>query len=173
MLRYSKLRIQKPAHPPCDSAFHFCIQVKVGHLTLIGTRYGTPGTVPIPVLKQYTAPTLQPELWPQSKQSAKLFLQSSELGLPIPTTSHAGGCVSPPPPPVPGRGILACGRGGGGVPLRTRVQTLVLKVYMVPILRGCDHLDPKFLGLPDPDPSLFIQKNLDFYCFATCLWLFT
>ncbi len=41
MLRYSKLRIQKPAHPPCDSAFHFCIQVKVGHLTLKGTRYGS------------------------------------------------------------------------------------------------------------------------------------
>jgi hypothetical protein len=41
MLRYSKLRIQKPAHPPCDSAFHFCIQVKVGHLALIGSgRYG-------------------------------------------------------------------------------------------------------------------------------------
>ncbi len=63
--------------------------------------------------------TLPVQIWredyAQSKQSAKLFLQSSELGLPHPLTpSHAGECV-PPPPFVPGGGgTLACGGGGGG-----------------------------------------------------------
>ncbi len=51
------------------------------------------------------------------RQSAKLFLQSSELGLPIPrphpTPSYAGECV-PPPTLGSGGGTLARGRGGGG-----------------------------------------------------------
>jgi hypothetical protein len=46
----------------------------------------------------------------QSRQSAKLFLQSSELGLP-----H--------PPPA--------GRGVGGVPIPTRGHTLWYSVYKV------------------------------------------
>jgi hypothetical protein len=52
----------------------------------------------------------------QRRQSTKLFLQSFELGPP----------ATPPPPTVSGGGrdTLACGRGGGGVPIRTRGQTL-------------------------------------------------
>ncbi len=41
-----------------------------------------------------------------------------------PTPSHAGECVLPPPSLVPGGGTLACGRGVGGVPTRTRGHTL-------------------------------------------------
>jgi hypothetical protein len=50
----------------------------------------------------------------QSRQSAKLFLQSSELELPHPL-SRRRGC---PPPFGPGGGevTLACGRGVGGSP---------------------------------------------------------
>jgi hypothetical protein len=48
--------------------------------------------------------------WTEYRQSAKLFLQSSELGLPTP---H-------PPPFGGGEGTLACGRGVGGVPIRWR-----------------------------------------------------
>jgi hypothetical protein len=46
----------------------------------------------------------------QSRQSAKLFLQSSELGLAHPT--------------------LACGRGVGGVPIPARGHTLWYSVYI-------------------------------------------
>jgi hypothetical protein len=52
----------------------------------------------------------------QSRQSAKLFLQSSELGLPHP--SPAGECASPPPLVQVGRGTLACGKGVGEAQFR-------------------------------------------------------
>jgi hypothetical protein len=55
----------------------------------------------------------------QSRQSIRLFLQSSELGPP----PHLQASVSPPPL-VPGGGTLACGRGVGEVPVRTRGETL-------------------------------------------------
>ncbi len=59
---------------------------------------------------------------PQSRQSARLFLQSSELGLPQPLTRRQ---VCPPHPLVPGGGgTLAGGRGGGRVPIPTRGLTL-------------------------------------------------
>jgi hypothetical protein len=48
----------------------------------------------------------------QSWQSGKLFLQSSELGLPQPLTRRQV-C---PPPFGSGGGTLACGRGGWGSP---------------------------------------------------------
>jgi hypothetical protein len=57
----------------------------------------------------------------QSRQSAKLFLQSSELGLPNP--SPAGECV-PPPFVSWGRGTLAGERRDGRVPIPTRGHTL-------------------------------------------------
>jgi hypothetical protein len=56
----------------------------------------------------------------QSRQSAKLFLQSSELGLPQPLT--AGECA--PRPLVQGGGTLACGRGVEGVPIPTMGHTV-------------------------------------------------
>ncbi len=49
----------------------------------------------------------------QSRQSAKLFLQSLELGLPHPLTRRRV-CPPLPPPGSGGRVTLACGRGGGG-----------------------------------------------------------
>jgi hypothetical protein len=58
---------------------------------------------------------------PQSRQSAKLFLQSSELGLPHPFTRRRV-CA---PSFGPGGGYtLACRREGGGVPIPTRGHTL-------------------------------------------------
>jgi hypothetical protein len=47
----------------------------------------------------------------QSRQSAKLFLQSLELGLPQPLTRRP---VSPPPLLVPGGGAHSLGREGVG-----------------------------------------------------------
>jgi hypothetical protein len=44
---------------------------------------------------------------PQSRQSAKMFLQSSDLGLPQPLTPRR---VCPPPPLVPGEGAQSLGR---------------------------------------------------------------
>jgi hypothetical protein len=65
-----------------------------------------------------------------SRQSARPFLQSSELGPPAP--SPAGKCV--PPHLVAGWGYtlaLACERGGGGIRIRTRgTDTVVLYVYV-------------------------------------------
>jgi hypothetical protein len=55
----------------------------------------------------------------QSRKSATLFLQSSDLEPPDPQ-----GSVSSPFGSGGGGGTFACGRGGGGVPIRTRGQTL-------------------------------------------------
>ncbi len=51
----------------------------------------------------------------QSKQSDRLFLQSSEMGLPHPLTE--GECA-PPPPGSGGGGTLACARGDMGFKFR-------------------------------------------------------
>jgi hypothetical protein len=59
----------------------------------------------------------------QSRQSAKLFFQSSEFGPPPPPTRRRM-CPSGLHPLVQGRGTLACGRGVGGVPIPTRGHTL-------------------------------------------------
>jgi hypothetical protein len=59
----------------------------------------------------------------QSRQSAKLFLQSSELGLPQPLARRRV-CRAPPPFWFRGRGTLAGERGGGRVPVPTRRHTL-------------------------------------------------
>jgi hypothetical protein len=48
---------------------------------------------------------------PQSRQSARLFLQSSELRPPTPSPA---GSVYPPPPFSSEGDTLACRRGGGG-----------------------------------------------------------
>ncbi len=65
---------------------------------------------------------------PQSRQSARLFLQSSELGLPHPLPHRR----VPPPPFWFGRGgggTLARGRGGGKVPVPKRGQALWYSRY--------------------------------------------
>ncbi len=68
---------------------------------------------------------------PQSRHNAKLFLQSSELGLPQPLT--AGECS--PPLLVPGgRGTLAGKRGGGRVPIPTRGHTPYVLCGVLPTL---------------------------------------
>jgi hypothetical protein len=55
------------------------------------------------------------------RQSAKLFLQSPELGLPQPLARRR---VCPPPLDSGGRGRLAGERGGGRIPIPTRGHTL-------------------------------------------------
>jgi hypothetical protein len=80
------------------------------------------------------------------RQSAKLFLQSSELGIPHP--SHARECVPPPPPSFGsgGRGTLACGRGGGRVPIRTKGQTLWYSRYICTLCLGSSQPPPCLLS---------------------------
>ncbi len=63
---------------------------------------------------------------PQSRQIARLFLLSSELGLSHP---NAGECV-PPPFGSRGRDKLACEIGGWGTQFGRGTDTLVLWVYM-------------------------------------------
>jgi len=63
------------------------------------------------------------EYQPQSRQSARLFLQSSELG-PL-TPSPAGECVPLPLPLVPGGHTPLREKGGG-----TRGQTLWYSKYI-------------------------------------------
>jgi hypothetical protein len=65
---------------------------------------------------------------PQSRQSAKLFLQSSELGLPHPLP--AGECAHPPLWLGGGGGTLAYERGVGGIPIPTREHTQWYSVYI-------------------------------------------
>ncbi len=59
-------------------------------------------------------------LWPQSKQSARLFLQTSKLGPPSPPP-HPQASVYPT---LVWGGTIACGRGGGWAPIWSRGQTL-------------------------------------------------
>ncbi len=81
---------------------------------------------------------------PESRQSTRLFLQSSNW-FPPPTPSHAGECV---PLLVPGGDTLACGKGNGGVPIPTRGQTLWHSRYICtlwyalysPVLKYASHL---------------------------------
>jgi hypothetical protein len=63
----------------------------------------------------------------QSRQSAKLFLQSSELGLPYPLSRRR---VCPPALWSGGRGTLAGERGGGRVPIPTRGHALWCSLYI-------------------------------------------
>jgi hypothetical protein len=69
----------------------------------------------------------------QSRQSAKLFLQSSELGLHS-TTPLAAGVCAPLPFGPGGRAHSLAGEGlGGGVPIPTRGHTLwcsILKYFV-------------------------------------------
>ncbi len=60
----------------------------------------------------------------QSRQSAKLFLQSSELGL-----TRRLVCHPPPPPFGTGGGALDGQRGGGRVPIPTRGHCSTLHIY--------------------------------------------
>jgi hypothetical protein len=66
-------------------------------------------------------------LTPQSRHSAKLFLQSSELGLPQPLTRRR---VCPPPCGSGGRNTLAGKRGDGRIPIPTRGHTLWYSIYI-------------------------------------------
>jgi hypothetical protein len=76
--------------------------------------------------KEYHPCTFTSFVNPQSRQSARLFLQSSELGLPLPLTRRRV-C---PSPGSGGRGTLAGERGVGRVPILTRGYTLWYSVYL-------------------------------------------
>jgi hypothetical protein len=89
---------------------------------------------------------------PQSRQSAKLFLKSSEMGLPQPLTRRR---VCPPPPPVLGGGAqcaLAGERGVGRVPIPTKGHTLWYHVWYSIYIRT--------LFVPPPLPSPFLELFL-------------
>jgi hypothetical protein len=60
--------------------------------------------------------------------STMLFLQSPELGPPTP--SPIGECVPPRFRRGRSRDTFSCGRGGEGVPIRTRVQSLWYSRYL-------------------------------------------
>ncbi len=72
----------------------------------------------------------QKPLFTVYRQSAKLFLKSSELGLPQLLTRRG---VCPPPPPVQGggrgTGTHAGERGVGRVPVTTRGHTLSYSIF--------------------------------------------
>jgi hypothetical protein len=69
----------------------------------------------------FSEPLPSSPLLAQSRQSAKLFLLSSELGLPQPLARRR---VRTPTFGSGGRGTLAGERGGGRVPVPTRGYTL-------------------------------------------------
>jgi hypothetical protein len=66
-------------------------------------------------------------LGPQSRQSAKLFLQSSELGL---THPHPQASVPPPSFGSVREGHTRLRERGGGVPILTRGHTLWYSFYI-------------------------------------------
>jgi hypothetical protein len=96
----------------------------------------------------------------QSRQSAKLFLQSSELGLPQPLTRRR---VCPPPLVPGGRGTLTGERGGWRVPITTRGHTLWYSVNTctVYVLCGVEQRKNK----KRQREKIFKKKNPEFYKF--------
>ncbi len=82
----------------------------------------------------------------ESRQSAKLFLKSSELGLHQPPTRRR---VYPQPGfGSRGGGTLACGRGGGRVPIPTNGHTLWYSICICTLCcrsssGGCDRMEGK------------------------------
>ncbi len=80
----------------------------------------------------------------QSRQSAKISLQSSELGLPHPLTRRR---MCPPPFGTGGRGILAGERGGGRVLISTRRHTLWYSIYMCTL--WYTYLQTQYVGNTD------------------------
>ncbi len=79
-------------------------------------------------------PSTLPRGTSQSRQSAKLFLQSLELGLPQPLTRRR---VRPPTFGSRGRGTLAGERGGGRVPIPTREHIVWYSVYICTLWGTC------------------------------------
>jgi hypothetical protein len=103
---------------------------------------------------------------PQSRQSAKLFLQSSELGLPHPPLP-AGECA-PPPLWSGGEGTLACGRGVGGIPIPTRGHTLWCSIFISTL--WANPYDGEYkdgLSYPPLRISFFSSFVILFLCFQT------
>ncbi len=77
------------------------------------------------------------ERYSQRRQSAKLFLQPSELGLPQPL-SHRRVCPPPFDPGGGGKGTLTCGSGVGGVPIRWGdIHCGALFMYISTLWRYC------------------------------------
>jgi hypothetical protein len=113
---------------------------------------------------------------PQSRQRAKLFLQSSELGLPQPLTSRR---VCPPPSGSGGRCTLTGERGVGRVPIPTRgihcgtlqasyIRTLCFALYESNY--GLRRLQEKHVMRLLPPSSLSLSKWTDDpYLASLCL----
>jgi hypothetical protein len=68
--------------------------------------------------------------WHHRRQSAKLFLQSSELGLSLPQPLTRRRVCPPPSPGSGGSGTLAGERGVGRVPIPTRGHTLWYSLFI-------------------------------------------
>ncbi len=102
-------------------------------------------------------------LFPQSRQSAKLFLQSSELGLPHPLTRRRV-C----PPFGSGRGTLACGRGSGGVPIPTSGHTLWYSIFLCASC-PCPAPNPPRVQIFNDDIYVSCPQLYSFYVFSKLL----
>jgi hypothetical protein len=95
----------------------------------------------------------------QSRQSVKLFIKSSEFGLPQPLTRRR---VCPPPPGSGGRGTFAGERGvetwKSPNPIPTRGHTLWYSLYCICVLCGVqyvDYIEPKIqLYIPKWEPDI-------------------
>ncbi len=110
---WSKLRCRVPLRTPCFS-MNTASHLKAVGRQLLRNIYWRQRD------KVGSAPPVK-YCRPQSRQSAKLFLLSSELGLPQPLTRRR---VCPPHLWFGGRVTLAGERGGGRVPVPTRGYTL-------------------------------------------------
>jgi hypothetical protein len=97
----------------------------------------------------------------QNRQSAKLFLQSSKLGLPHPPTRKR----VLPPPLVPG-GSLALRERGWGVPIRMRGQTLCYSrhicIYVLVVLCVPQELETR--------GNAGRQRTLNYFYLELCVY---
>ncbi len=112
---------------------------------------------------------LAEEEGPQSRQSAKLFLQSSELGLPHP--SPAGECAPPPFDSWGGGGTLACRKGVGESQFRRGdIHCGTLYIY---VLCGRDTSKCRSMEQPPTASYLSAKKKHFLFSITQMEWVFT
>ncbi len=105
-------------------------------------------------------------LWPQSRQSAKLFLKSSELGLPQPLTRSR--VCPPPPPPGSGGGAHSLAREGLGESQFRRRDIVVFFIYgYFVIVTTVQHYNPSLAVYVSNTWWDFLHCKKELVCFPS------
>jgi hypothetical protein len=151
------LRVPPPPARPSFSAYLLMIyRLKIRQKCYSSSQFNNAAAGGTEKSEYFLGLAKRNSLIPQGRQSAKLYLQSSEWGLPQPLTRRQE-CPPPPRFGSGGRGTLAGERGGGRVPIPTRghMYTEILYIFMYFVLHT---LPFQFLPLQSIPSNPFISN---------------